>query len=76
MNANAAEGKAFPRPRSTAVFDGPERAAARAYMKGVGFDDDDLKREGKMDQAKGNVKQGVADAKEKVGDLLDGDDKK
>ncbi len=35
---------ALPRPRSSAVFDGPERAAARAYMKGIGFDDDDLKK--------------------------------
>jgi dihydroxy-acid dehydratase len=26
------------------VFDGPERAFARAYMKGIGFDDDDLRR--------------------------------
>ena len=34
----------FPRPRSAAVFDGPDRAAARAYMKGIGFDDDALKR--------------------------------
>jgi dihydroxy-acid dehydratase len=33
-----------PRPRSAAVFDGPDRAAARAYMKGIGFDDDALKR--------------------------------
>jgi dihydroxy-acid dehydratase len=33
-----------PRPRSRAVFDGPERAAARAYMKGIGFDDDALSR--------------------------------
>ncbi len=33
-----------PRARSKAVFDGPERAPARAYMKGIGFDDDDLKR--------------------------------
>jgi dihydroxy-acid dehydratase len=32
------------RPRSKAVFDGPDRAAARAYMKGIGFDDDALKR--------------------------------
>ena len=29
-------------PRSSAVFDGPERAFARAYMKGIGFDDSDL----------------------------------
>jgi dihydroxy-acid dehydratase len=33
-----------PRPRSSAVFDGPERAAARAYMKGIGFDDEALRR--------------------------------
>jgi dihydroxy-acid dehydratase len=32
------------RPRSAAVFDGPDRAAARAYMKGIGFDDEALKR--------------------------------
>ena len=32
------------RRRSSAVFDGPDRAAARAYMKGIGFDDDALKR--------------------------------
>jgi dihydroxy-acid dehydratase len=34
----------IPRPRSAAVFDGPDRAAARAYMKGIGFDDDALRR--------------------------------
>ncbi len=34
----------LPRPRSAAVFDGPDRAAARAYMKGIGFDDDALRR--------------------------------
>jgi dihydroxy-acid dehydratase len=32
------------RPRSSVVFDGPERAFARAYMKGIGFDDSDLSR--------------------------------
>jgi dihydroxy-acid dehydratase len=32
------------RPRSRGVFDGPDRAAARAYMKGIGFDDDALSR--------------------------------
>lgn len=31
-----------PRARSSRVFDGPERAAARAYMKGIGFTEDDL----------------------------------
>ncbi len=35
---------ALPRPRSAAVFDGPDRAAARAYMKGIGYDDDALSR--------------------------------
>ncbi len=33
-----------PRPRSAAVFDGPDRAAARAQMKGIGFDDEALSR--------------------------------
>jgi len=32
------------RARSSVVFDGPDRAFARAYMKGIGFDDDDLSR--------------------------------
>ena len=39
-----ATASAAPRPRSAAVFDGPDRAAARAYMKGIGFDDEALKR--------------------------------
>ncbi len=34
----------FPRPRSSAVFDGPDRAAARAYMKGIGLSDADMKK--------------------------------
>jgi dihydroxy-acid dehydratase len=34
----------LPRPRSSTVFDGAERAAARAYMKGIGFDEDALRR--------------------------------
>ncbi len=34
----------LPRPRSAAVFDGPDRAHSRAYMKGIGFDDDALSR--------------------------------
>src|SRR5438552_436259 len=34
----------LPRPRSSVVFDGPDRAFARAYMKGIGFGDDDLSR--------------------------------
>jgi dihydroxy-acid dehydratase len=35
---------ALPRPRSATVFDGPDRAHSRAYMKGVGFDDEALSR--------------------------------
>jgi dihydroxy-acid dehydratase len=38
------ETSSLPRPRSSVLFDGPERAHARAYMKGVGFDDDALSR--------------------------------
>jgi dihydroxy-acid dehydratase len=34
----------LPRPRSSAVFDGPDRAAARAYMKGIGYGDEALSR--------------------------------
>jgi dihydroxy-acid dehydratase len=44
MSTNGATTTKLPRPRSSGVFDGPDRAAARAYMKGVGFDDDDLSR--------------------------------
>jgi dihydroxy-acid dehydratase len=32
------------RARSSVVFDGPDRAHARAYMKGIGFTDQDLKK--------------------------------
>jgi dihydroxy-acid dehydratase len=34
----------LPRPRSATVFDGPDRAHARAYMKGIGYDDAALSR--------------------------------
>ncbi|MGB7588476.1 MAG: dihydroxy-acid dehydratase [Solirubrobacterales bacterium] len=34
----------LPRPRSSVVFDGADRAAARAYMKGIGFDEAALRR--------------------------------
>jgi dihydroxy-acid dehydratase len=44
MSTNGATSTKLPRPRSSAVFDGPDRAAARAYMKGVGFDDEALGR--------------------------------
>jgi len=44
MSPNAATSAKLPRPRSSVVFDGPERAHARAYMKGIGFDDDALSR--------------------------------
>jgi dihydroxy-acid dehydratase len=43
MSSNGAK-TALPRPRSATVFDGPDRAHARAYMKGVGFDDEALRR--------------------------------
>ena len=43
MTSNGATTK-LPRPRSAALFDGPDRAHARAYMKGVGYDDDALSR--------------------------------
>jgi dihydroxy-acid dehydratase len=44
MDSNGAAATSLPRPRSSAVFDGPDRAPARAYMKGIGFDDDALSR--------------------------------
>jgi dihydroxy-acid dehydratase len=44
MSTNGSTTTALPRPRSSGVFDGPDRAAARAYMKGIGFDDDALSR--------------------------------
>jgi dihydroxy-acid dehydratase len=33
-----------PRRRSRVILDGPDRAAARAYLKGIGFDDETLSR--------------------------------
>ncbi len=44
MSSNGDTTTALPRPRSATVFDGPDRAHSRAYMKGIGFDDDALKR--------------------------------
>src|SRR5919205_3408430 len=44
MSENGSTATSFPRPRSATVFDGPDRAHARAYMKGIGFDDDALSR--------------------------------
>ncbi len=44
MSTNGASSTRLPRPRSATVFDGPDRAHARAYMKGVGFDDEALSR--------------------------------
>ena len=43
MSTNGAK-TALPRPRSATVFDGPDRAHSRAYIKGIGFDDDALSR--------------------------------
>src|ERR1700750_2401655 len=44
MSPDANTATSLPRPRSATVFDGPDRAHARAYMKGIGFDDDALGR--------------------------------
>jgi dihydroxy-acid dehydratase len=44
MSSNGVTKTSLPRPRSSAVFDGPDRAHSRAYMKGVGFDDEALSR--------------------------------
>ena len=44
MSDNGNTATSYPRPRSATVFDGPDRAHARAYMKGIGFDDDALSR--------------------------------
>ncbi|CAN5577129.1 dihydroxy-acid dehydratase [soil metagenome] len=45
MSGSGANGNADAmRSRSSVVFDGPERAHARAYMKGIGFDDADLSK--------------------------------
>jgi dihydroxy-acid dehydratase len=44
MSTNGDTTTKLPRPRSATVFDGPDRAHARAYMKGIGFDDDALSR--------------------------------
>lgn len=46
---------------------------------GAATDNERLEGEGKADQAGGKLEQGIADAKEKAGDLIDkisGDDKK
>jgi dihydroxy-acid dehydratase len=44
MTTDGSTSTRLPRPRSATVFDGPDRAAARAYMKGIGFGDDALSR--------------------------------
>jgi dihydroxy-acid dehydratase len=44
VSDNGATSTELPRPRSSVVFDGPDRAHARAYMKGIGFDDEALSR--------------------------------
>src|SRR4051794_10570028 len=44
MSSNGDTATKLPRPRSSVVFDGPDRAHSRAYMKGIGFDDDALSR--------------------------------
>jgi dihydroxy-acid dehydratase len=44
MSSNGVTQTKLPRPRSSVVFDGPDRAHSRAYMKGIGFDDEALSR--------------------------------
>jgi dihydroxy-acid dehydratase len=44
MSSNGTTKTGLPRPRSSTVFDGPDRAHSRAYMKGVGYDDEALSR--------------------------------
>src|SRR6476659_9590045 len=44
MSTNGDTATKLPRPRSAVVFDGPDRAHARAYMKGIGFDDEALSK--------------------------------
>jgi dihydroxy-acid dehydratase len=44
MSSNGHTSTKLPRPRSSVVFDGPDRAHSRAYMKGIGFDDDALSK--------------------------------
>jgi dihydroxy-acid dehydratase len=44
MSTDGATTTRLPRPRSATVFDGPDRAHSRAYMKGIGFDDEALSR--------------------------------
>jgi dihydroxy-acid dehydratase len=44
VSTNGATSTKLPRPRSSVVFDGPDRAHARAYMKGIGFDDEALSK--------------------------------
>jgi dihydroxy-acid dehydratase len=44
MSTNGSTSTKLPRPRSANVFDGPDRAHSRAYMKGIGFDDEALSR--------------------------------
>jgi dihydroxy-acid dehydratase len=44
MSTDGATTTNLPRPRSSALFDGPDRAHARAYMKGVGYGDEALRK--------------------------------
>jgi dihydroxy-acid dehydratase len=44
MSASSSNGSFDLKHRSRALTDGPERAPARAYLKGIGFDEDALRR--------------------------------
>ena len=56
--------------------DGDVDTAKGRIKKAAGdlTDNDDLRREGKVDEASGTVKDKVGDAADKVKDALDGDD--
>lgn len=58
-------------------IDGATDKVVGQTKEGVGklTNDEQLEGEGKMDQLKGSVKEGVADVKDKVTDLFNKDDK-
>lgn len=58
-------------------IDGATDKVVGQTKEGVGklTNDEHLEGEGKMDQLKGSVKEGVADVKDKVTDLFNKDDK-
>ena len=71
-----ADGEALSTERKHAVNDTPKNTDdAKGSVKEAAGDltgDDELKREGKVDQATGTVKDKVDDVKDKVEDAIDG----